>query len=95
VDSGEVTLERVEKVSAWAESNMLALVASFDDAFRSQLHMERADPNQPPTGYMSGPTGPSAPTTTNHVTSVSGPVLSAQTHTSHIADWFPDGKPGK
>src|ERR1043166_2628722 len=78
-DTGKITLDRVERVFTWAESNMLGLVASFDEGFRSRIQMDRADPNHQPTGYMSGPTGPSAPTATNHVTFVGGPVLSGQT----------------
>lgn len=81
----KVTLDRVELVFKWVDSNMFALVASFDEKFRNEVQMHRADPNYIPTSIMSGPTGPSAPTSTNHTTAISGPVLPGQIHTSDIA----------
>jgi hypothetical protein len=64
-DKGKVTLDRIEIAFGWAESNMISLVASFEEEFRKKIQMERADPTTVPTVYTGGPTGPSGPTSTN------------------------------
>lgn len=94
-DTGKVLLDRVEVVFHWTESNMVSLGASFDERFGKQIRMERASPFTVPSTYTSGPTGPGAPspTATNHIISIGGPDLPAQTHTSHISGGFPFRKP--
>lgn len=95
-DTGKVTLDRVEVVFQWAQSNMVSLAASFDEDFRKEIPMDRADPAVVPTIPTSGPTGPGAsgPTSTNHVIAV-GHLPSGQTHTSHVSGGFPAWKPEK
>jgi hypothetical protein len=67
----KVSIERIETVFQWVESNMGNLVDDFDKDFRPKIELNRADPDHQPDVLVSGPTGPGAPPTpsaTNHVT---------------------------
>jgi hypothetical protein len=88
---GKVNLERVDEVFAWVEHNMLSLVASFEDEFRSKIQMHRADPN-----YSDGMLHISQAEAEKIDTSSSSfelkggtqAFLSSQAHTSHIQGVF-------
>ena len=64
----KVNIERIQTMFDWAETNVLALVKSFDDEFRASIQLERANPDHQPSTMVLGPTGPAAPpSATNHV----------------------------
>jgi hypothetical protein len=53
---------------AWIENNMEALVTNFNDDFRAEIQLERANPTHQPDTITTGPTGPAArPSAKNHV----------------------------
>lgn len=88
---GKVKLDRVEEVFKWVESNMGELVRSFEDDFRAELDLEKADPSHAPTEYSGGPTGPGGPRpqSTNHVVDTNSLMQANQTHTTYVG-----GHPG-
>jgi hypothetical protein len=65
----KVNMPRIQTMFDWIEHNMEALVTNFDDDFRAEIQLERANPTHQPDTITTGPTGPTArPSATNHVT---------------------------
>jgi hypothetical protein len=68
VPDKKVNMSRIQTMFDWIESNIDALISNFDDDFRAELQLARANPTLQPDTITTGPTGPAAPAATNHVT---------------------------